>query len=281
MVSLIILSYNTKELLKSCLSSVYDKLHDIDFEIIVVDNASSDDSAHMIKKNFPKVKLIESKVNLGFAKGINKGSRYAKEEYLLFLNSDTTVLDNSIKEMIKFIEANSSIGVVGGRLINKDHRVESSFGDNLSIIGICQMLFGGRGLRSSRKVNSPSPVDWVSGGFMLVRKTLFEKLGGFDENFFMYIEDMEFCFRIKKLGFSVYYYPQTNVVHLGQGSSNRSFAILQIYKGLPYFFKKHKGILQYLLVITLLRIKAILAILVGMMTNNLYLVRTYRQAMKF
>ena len=116
---------------------------------------------------------------------------------------------------------------------------------------------------------------------MLVRKDLFTKLDGFDEYFFMYIEDMEFCYRVKKLGYAVYYYPKTKVIHLGYGSSNRSFAIIQIYKGLPYFFKKHKGYIQYLLVIILLRLKAIIAILIGVLTKNTYLVKTYKQAMEF
>lgn len=281
MVSIIILSYNTKTLLYSCLSSLYEHLHGFDFEVIVVDNASSDESAQMVKKDFVKAKVIENKENMGFAKGNNLGAKHAKGTYLVFLNSDTKVLDNSMKDMIKTMIKDEVVGVMGGRLASQNGISEPSFGKSLSLLGIVHMLFGRKGFRINTQYQTVTQVDWVSGGFMMTRKELFDKIGGFDEHFFMYIEDMEFCYRVKKIGYDIYYYPNTKVVHLGQGSSNRSFAIIHIYKGLPYFFRKHKGYFQYLVVMALLRLKATVAILVGTVTKNVYLVTTYKQAIKF
>lgn len=280
MVSIIILSYNTKTLLYSCLSSLYEHLHGFDFEVIVVDNASTDDSIKMVKKEFLKVKLVESKENLGFAKGNNLGAERAQGNYLIFLNSDAKVLDNSIKDMVMGMATDEAIGVIGGSLESQEGVREPSFGKSLSLLGIVLMLFGRKGFRINPEYHTITQVDWVSGGFMMTRKDLFRKLRGFDEHFFMYIEDMEYCYRVKKLGYVVYFYPNAKVAHLGQGSSNRSFAITHIYKGLPYFFLKHKGYFQYLLVISLLRLKAITAILIGTLTKNTYLVTTYKKAIK-
>ena len=114
---------------------------------------------------------------------------------------------------------------------------------------------------------------------MMIRKGLFEKLGGFDEHFFMYMEDMELCFRAKKRGFATYFFPKTVVVHNELGSGNRTFAVLSIYKGLLYFYKKHKTFIQYILVKLLLKAKAAFAFVVGLCTQNTYLIATYRKAL--
>jgi len=130
-------------------------------------------------------------------------------------------------------------------------------------------------------VRSRKEVDWVSGGFMLIKRSVFEEMDGFDEHFFMYMEDMELCYRLKKRNKTVWYVPDARVVHIGQGSSNRSFAIVQIYKGLLYFYKKHKSHVEYLLVKFMLVLKGRMSIFVGILTNNSYLRSTYSQALKF
>lgn len=116
---------------------------------------------------------------------------------------------------------------------------------------------------------------------MMIRQELFGKLKGFDEHFFMYMEDMEICFRAKKLGFSTYFYPDVNVLHKELGSSNRTFAVVNIYKGLLFFYKKHKSLLEYQIVKRLLFFKAIAAILIGFISRNNYLTVTYRKALRF
>jgi GT2 family glycosyltransferase len=128
-------------------------------------------------------------------------------------------------------------------------------------------------------VNKKTSVDWVSGGFMLIRASVFKKLGGFDEHFFMYIEDMELCYRLKKAGLKVIYYPEAKAKHVGQASSNRTFAIINIFKGISYFYKKHRSLIEYYIVKSLLMIKALIAIFIGIVSGNAYLRRTYKQAL--
>lgn len=281
MVSIIILSYNTKELLRECLKSLYKNIKGVDPEVIVVDNASTDGSVEMVRNNFRNVVLVENKKNVGFSKGNNIGAKIAKGEYLLFLNSDTEVRDNGLLEMLEFLETHPGVGILGGRLRNNDGSLQKSAGVFYNLFNVFLMLFGGERIGMLRK--SPShimQVDWVSGAFMMIRKELFEKLKGFDEKLFMYMEDMEICFRAKKLGFSTFFYPNVNMLHKELGSSNRAFAILHIYEGLLYFYKKHKSRFEYQLARGLLLIKALFMILLGSVLKNTYLTTTYQKAFK-
>lgn len=278
MVSIIILSYNTKELLRLCLTSVYEKLKNIPFEVIVVDNASKDGSLDMIQKEFVKVRLIQNKTNVGFAKGVNRGAKNAKGEYLLFLNSDAQIKDDTIKHMAALLEKTPSIGIVGGKLENIDGTTSQSYGSFYTIPSIISLLFLGQ-LKNLPSLSKKVLVDWVSGGFMLVRKSVFKQLHGFDEHFFMYVEDIEFCYRAKKKGYGVQFIPDAKAIHRAQGSSDRSFAIINIYKGLLYFYKKHKPFWEYVIVKILLGAKAIIAMIIGVLTFNSNLIKTYRKAL--
>lgn len=282
MVSIIILSYNTRDLLKKCLESIFNNLKDLGIEIIVVDNASSDGSVQMVKNDFKKVNLIESKKNLGFSAGNNLGVKQAKGKFLLFLNSDIEILDNKLIKMVEFLNTNPRMGVVGGRLENPDGSLQKSYGSFYSLPEVFLQLFGGERVKSKfSKRGRTKRVDWVSGAFMLIKTDLFKKIKGFDEKIFMYTEDMELCYRVQKEGFKVYYYPDVKLLHLGQGSSNRTFAIVSIYKGILYFYKKHKAFWQCFIVKLLLTIKAFSAIIVGELTFNKYLTSTYKEALKF
>lgn len=282
MVSIIILSYNTKELLRECLKSLYKNIKGIDSEVIVVDNASLDGSTEMIGNNFKDVILIENKKNLGFSKGNNIGAKKAKGEYLLFLNSDTELQDGGLAGMAEFLKTHSTVGILGGRLKNMNGSLQKSAGRFYTLLNVFLMLLGGEKIGMIRLTPSGvKQVDWVSGAFMMIRRELFGKLKGFDEHFFMYMEDMEICFRAKKLGFSTYFYPDVNVLHKELGSSNRTFAVVNIYKGVRFFYKKHKSLLEYQIVKRLLFFKAIVAILIGFISRNNYLTVTYRKALRF
>lgn len=279
--SIIILSYNTKDLLSQCLNSIKKFIKEVSYEVIVVDNASTDGSVEFIKNKFPQIKLIKSNENVGFAKGINLAEKSTKGKYLLFLNSDTIFNDNNIREMIEFIDKRDEIGIVGGLLLDRDGSRQRSFGKFYNLLVSTIMLVGGdtAEMINYKIKNEPMKVDWVSGGFMLVRKELFERLKGFDENFFMYIEDMEFCYRMKKVGYLTYVYPKSSVLHEKHGSSNRSFAVEQIYKGLIYLYKKHNSKLEFYILKLLLTIKAYSLIIFGTITNNSYLKLTYKKSL--
>lgn len=282
MVSIIILSYNTKDLLRTCLRSIYKKITGVEFEVLVVDNASSDGTPQMVEKEFKKAVLIQNEKNVGFSKGNNKGAKAAKGTYVLFLNSDTEFLDGNIGEMVKFFLQNEKVAVVGGKMVGKNGTEELSAG---TFFNLSQVFFLTLGLDKRMKTRfSPSSVtkvDFVSGGYMMVKKKIFQSLGGFDEHLFMYTEDMEFCYRVYKAGYTALFYPEASVIHQGHGSSSRSFAISHIYKGILYFYKKHKSFWEYALVKLLLVLKAGAAIGIGVITQNTYLKETYKSALKF
>ncbi len=283
--SLIVLSYNTQNVTKTCIQSIRKQYqHELDsgeFEIILVDNASEDDSVAIIKQKFNNLKIIENKKNFGFSKGCNIGASIARGQYLFFLNSDAQIGDG-LEKMIAYADSDKQIGILGAKMENEDGSAQPSAGKFYTPFNVFLMLFGGEKigmLRSSPK--KITNVDWVSGAAMMIRKDLFDALHGFDENFFMYIEDMEICFRAKKKGYTVSFFPDIKVIHGHQGSSSRSFAIHNIYKGLLYFYKKHKSNMEYTIIRRMLLTKACLAILIGFCTQNTYLTTTYRKAISF
>lgn len=286
--SIIILSYNTKELTLRCIKSIINQykkhLENGDFEIIIVDNASSDDTVESLKKETKESKnifIIENNENLGFSKGNNLGAKKTRGEYILFLNSDTEVLDDGFLRMIKFLSENRQIGILGGKLKNFDGSIQKSAGKFYNLKNVFLMLIGLERFRLLREsLTRDKKVDWVSGGCMMTRTDLFKKIGGFDENFFMYLEDMEICFKAKLNGFLTYFYPSVSILHKELGSSNKSFAIINIYKGLLYFYKKYKPYWQYLILLFLLKAKAWCVIAIGKLLKNIYLTQTYEKAFK-
>ncbi|MCL4352868.1 glycosyltransferase family 2 protein [Patescibacteria group bacterium] len=280
--SIIILSYNTSDLTVGCVKSIIDnyrkEIEDEILEVIVVDNASSDNSVfNLLKIN--NIKLLRNKTNAGFSKGSNIGAKLAKGDYLLFLNSDTRVSGKGFLQMAEFLKKNKNIGILGGRLLNPDGSLQASGGNFYNPGNLLLMLLGGERLGLIRKKAArKESVDWVSGASMMIKRDLFESLGGFDEYFFMYIEDMELCFRVKKLGLKIYLYPDIRLVHEVHGSSSRTFAIINIYRGILYFYKKHGSFISLILVRFLLETKAVILICLGRLIRNTYLISTYEEA---
>lgn len=276
--SILILTYNSSAYISNLLKSIKDFVKDS--EVLVIDNASSDTTVETVKK-FNNVKVIESGKNLGFAGGYNFGAKNTKSKYALFLNPDTLFKKGNLSDLIKVFKENPKAAVVGGKLIGRDGKVEKSAGKFFTLIPTILIALGldeKFGIRfSPEKVEK---VDFVSGGFMMVDLRVFSSLSGFDEEFFMYIEDMDFCYRVKKAGGEVYFTPDVVIEHLGHGSSNRSFAIVNIYKGLLYFHKKNFGNMNYQIVRLALYFKAKAVYLLGRITNNSYYVSTYGQVIK-
>ena len=150
-----------------------------------------------------------------------------------------------------------------------------------NLFNVLLMLFGGERmglLRSSPKVTKK--IDWVSGACMMVNKNIFDKVGGFDINIFMYVEDMEFCYRLGKMGYDTYFYSNVSVSHKEQGSSNRTFAVVNIYEGIAYFYKKHKSAIEYQVVKFFLFLKALTVYILGKLTNNSYYTKTYGEVLR-
>ena len=290
--SIIILSYNTKDLTLRCIRSIVNQyrkeLEDKILEIIVVDNASSDGSPSEIsrlRQDFggqANLKLIQNKENVGFAKGCNIGAKAAEGKYLLFLNSDTQVFDRGFFKMTEFLDEYKEVGILGGKILDPDGTLQRSGGKFYDLWNLFLMLTGGERIGLIRK--SPTKIermDWISGACLMIKKDLFQKLSGFDEHFFMYIEDMELCFRVKKLGLSTYFFPDVKVKHKTLGSSNKAFAIINIYKGILYFYSKHKSYIEYIVAKLFLTAKAAVLIFIGIIAMNSNLRDRYQKALKF
>ena len=284
--SVIIVSYNTKELLRNCLESVFAQTKGINYEVIIVDNNSIDGSVRMVKKlktknQKLKIKLIENKENLGFAKANNQALRQAQGEYVLLLNSDTVLKGNPLLKLIRFAQKHPKAGVIGCKLLNADGTPQPSVAPFFTLPWtFLWFLTGDRFLYSSP--SKSSQVDWVMGAALMVKKEAIDKVGLLDEKFFMYMEEVEWCYRIKKAGWQIWFYPEAKIFHLVRGSSpeGKQRAILGIYKGLIYFYQKHFAPWQLIVLKLLLRIKAVGAWLIGILTNNHYLKETYAKAFK-
>jgi len=272
--SIIIPQYNTKNLLLDCLKSIFEKSKDLDFEVIVVDNGSSDGSVKAVKVEFPFVKLITNKKNLGYAKANNQGVKKARGEYVLFLNSDTVLLDNAFKKSLSFLQDNRKYSVLGCKLLNKDKTLQPSCGFLPHLWQVFLMMFFlddlpilGRFINSYQK-NNPSfyknihQVGWATGAFLLVKRKVLDKAGLFDEEFFMYAEEVEWFFRVKKAGFKTCFYPKASIIHLKGKSSLDGFksAVLGEYKGLLLLYKKHKKPWQRFLLRLMLKLGAFLRV---------------------
>ena len=285
--SIIVLSFNTPELVVSCVDSLtkiyQDELVAHEFEILIFDNASSDGSVKVLQKTYgktPHIEILASKKNLGFGKGNNEAAKKASGKYLLFLNSDTLVEDRGLLGMVSYLDANSHIGVLGGKLQNADGTSQKSAGSYYKLFNVFLMLLGGERLGLLRySPNMTVAVDWVSGAALMISKELFTSLSGFDSNIFMYMEDMELCFRVEKTGRETYFFPDVTIKHMGHGSSNRTFAVVNIYEGILYFYRKHMPSWQYRVVLFLLKTKAHILSKLGTITGNRYLRETYEKAL--
>lgn len=252
-----IVNWNTKELLRKCLESIFNNNSGLSCKIWVADNASSDGSAEMIEKEFPQVEVIKNSTNLGFVKANNQILSQCEGKYALLLNSDTEVIGNSLKEMVDFMDAHPEAGGAGCRLLNDDGTLQTSCGrfPRLSSIffggEICNRFFkkivGNKKFFAEYGLSEEEhlyfqEVDFVKGCCLIVRNSVLEKIGLLDENIFMYFEEIDLCYRIKQQGMKILYSPQPRVKHLG-GQSSRIID-QKVYRNLSsqeYFFRKHRG----------------------------------------
>jgi GT2 family glycosyltransferase len=285
--SIIIVSYNTCQLLKNCLDSVFKDLKNgsggLVAEVIVIDNHSRDDSIGMIRRFFPQIRLILNKKNLGFAKANNQGIKKSRGKFVFLLNSDTVIRSGALLKMVNFLKSRPQAGAIGPKLLNSDGSNQPSAGRFPTLLISAVMLF--------KEHFRPSPcvrgsfakikkVDWVMGAAIMIKKRALKEAGLLDENIFMYMEEVEFCYRLKKAGWQVYFYPHAEITHLGRASSKtgKKEPILNIYKGLLYFYKKHLTWGELMLLQLMLKIKAFSSWLLGVLIGDKYLKETYGQA---
>ena len=254
--SIIIVNYNVKAFLQNLLHSIEKAARDIEHEIIIVDNASDDGSVEFINKNFhhdSRIKLIANPENQGFGKANNQGMQIAKGKYFLLLNPDTLLSEDTLTETIKFLDSNKEAGMAGCKILNPDGSLQLACRRSFPgpWVSFCKVtglssLFPKSRLFAKYNLtyldeNRSYEVDAISGSFMMMKKDVYNEVGGFDEDFFMYGEDLDLCYRIQKAGYKVFYVHNTQIIHY-KGESTRRSSIDEIqvfYKAMNLFVGKH------------------------------------------
>ncbi len=255
--SIIIVNYNVKHHLRECLQSIYRSTKGVSFEITVVDNNSTDGSVDTVKSEFPGVKLIENWQNLGFAKATNQVLREYEGKYVLLLNPDTVVLPNALDKMVEFMDENPRTGALGCRLLYPDGSLQPSCRSFPTLItaffentGLEKLFLRNRIIGRHRighwDYNDIREVDQPMGSALMVRRETITQVGLMDEQFYIYYEDVDWCFRIKKRGWKIYFIPRAEIIHYGGQSAwpNMPKMRIQGYKSRHKFFRKHHGILS-------------------------------------
>lgn len=251
-VSVIIINYNTRQMTAECIDSVFEKTRGVDFEIILVDNASTDDSKEFFEQD-DRITYIYNNENLGFGRANNIGAKYASGKYLFLLNSDTLLIEDSIKIFFNFLEKHNEYAACGGNLIDKSNK-NTIIGGNFptlisefSRIGFCLFYYN----YYRHKLAIPQTIEYancnniayISGADSFIRRDIFEEIDGFDEDFFMYYEETDMFYRMRQNGYRLCILPDTTIIHLVQGSQgNKGFNLkkfkMQMGSKLLYF-KKH------------------------------------------
>lgn len=304
--SISIVSYNTKDLLKTCLNSVYENSKGINLEVMVVDNNSKDGSAEMVEKEVRQVKLIRNRENVGFARANNQAIKESRGRYILLLNSDTVVISDALNKMINFMDSHPEAGAVGGKVFRPDFTAQPStracldlrtlfisFFDLKKLVppanrGFVIKLLGpllGKTVRSYVDCyldeEGPKLVDEVPGVCFCVRREVVEQVGLLDENFFMYYEDTDWSIRIKKKGWRLYILPEAPIIHYVQQSVKKVFnrTFVARCKGIYYYFEKHRD-RRSILLLKIIVISALLLRIIGLSIHYPFTKSEKRDEMK-
>ncbi len=253
--SIIILNWNTRAFLRACLESIEAHHGDLSVEVWVVDNASQDGSAAMVRERFPHVHLIANADNRGFAAGNNQALTRAGGRYVMLLNPDTQVTDGALPQMVRFLEEHPQVGAVGPQLTLPNGKIQGGaagyepspwtvFNHALFLYKLWPTVFRGLWLAQSQyRRGQPIRVDWVSGAAMMVRAQVIRQVGGLDERYFMYAEDVEWCARMRRAGWQIYCLPQARIIHyIGQSARQRgrTFHAHNVYSLDRYYRSRYR-----------------------------------------
>lgn len=253
-ISLVIVNYNTREELKSALRSIYALNGADELEVLVVDNGSADGSQEMVRSEFPGAHLVINEENRGYSQACNLGIMHTDAPYVMMLNSDIEFKESGPRELVEFLESHPRVGAVGPQLLNRDGSLQHSCRNFPSLLESLGHAFLGDLFprnpftRSYHMVDfdhtRASSVDWVSGAAMMLRRSAYEEVGGFDEGYFMYVEDVDLCWRLREAGWETYYYPEVKVVHhIARASSQHSTRMLYHHHRSMYrfFTRRERG----------------------------------------
>lgn len=265
--SIVIVNWNTRQLLEECLGSILKFGERVDYEIIVIDNASRDGSQKFLSgfnvdnSNF---KVILNHQNLGFAKAVNQGMKASKGDYILLLNPDAQTKEKAFESLIGFMEKNKNCGIVGGKILNDDGSTQASvrgfpsFGSQFFILLKLHHFVKPKTIKNyfltNFRYDQGQEVEQVMGAFFLIRRKVIEKIGYFDDKFFLWFEEVDFCYRTKKAGWKVFYHPEAETIHLGGASFSQKISFKnqwQFNKSLLYYFRKHHSFFSFFVLLTI------------------------------
>jgi len=249
-ISIIIINWNTRQLLLDCIDSIYRTVQQATFEVYVVDNGSSDGSVEAVRNAFPSVKVIANARNQGFAKANNLALRQMHGRYAVLLNSDTVLKKSALETMLDFMDRHPEVGMCGSQLLNRDGSKQNSAGNFPTLLTefvskgflrvFCPLKYRDAFKFKNALFNKPSPVDFIIGACMMTRRSAMDKTGMLDEDYFFLYEEIDWCFRMKKAGWLVYYLPDVEIYHLG-GQSMKEInlrARVESWRSRYLFFEK-------------------------------------------
>ncbi len=248
LLSIIILSWNTASTTLKCVKSILSNLTGLDYEIILVDNASSDNTIKVINKlNNPLVRIIKNKSNFGFSKGNNIGAKQSRGEYLLFLNSDMQILNNSLTKMLDYYSTSPKVGIVGPKLLNSDRSPQASVFPPQTASNAFREFYLKHSSFSKYlpKTKKPLPVWSISGGAMLIKKILFDQINGWNEKYFFYFEDLDLCRKIRKIKKQIIYFPNCQIIHYHGLSGQKLTSPNQQWRRLIPSSKIYHGLINH------------------------------------
>ena len=271
-VSILIVTYQSEDEILGCIKSIYQNVNKIIFEIIIIDNASTDKTIRTIKDNFPEITIIENEQNKGFSFANNLGAKSAKGEFLFFLNPDSLIVENTIEKLVSIYNMDEKIGIIGPEIKNINGSIQPPA---LKIPSILTTLFEAFGLylflpktilgyRGRSDIDMDLDVGWVTGACFIIKKEDYDFLKGFDENYFLYLEDADLCIRMNKyLEKKIIYTPQASVIHFKAKSSKSNSYVSKIssYKSKLYYHKKYDGFFTYLVLFPLLYLSILLKLI--------------------
>jgi GT2 family glycosyltransferase len=248
--SIVIVTWNTRDLLARCLESIFADSPIDGVEVFVVDNASSDGSAAMVRKRFPQIYLIENEINIGFARANNQALRQCQGRYWMLLNPDVEVKAGAIQALVSFFDGHSKVGAVGPRVLNPDGSLQLSCSPAPTLFRETLRLMHGPGVRSDGyypmhmwEQKLPRQVDILLGACLFLRRQAIDQIGLLDEDYFIYSEEVDLCTRLNKAGWELYWVPQAEIIHYG-GQSTQQVAqemFFRLYESKLTYFRKHQG----------------------------------------
>lgn len=254
--SIVIVNWNIRDMLAQCLESVYAHPPQDQFEVLVIDNASTDGSAAMLRVRFPQARLIENRENVGFARGNNQAIQQTTGDYVLLLNPDTQVRPGALQTLVDFMQEHPEAGAAGAYILNPDGSLQTSCYPVPTLSRELWRLFHLDALHAygvyhmnDWDVKSPRQVEALLGACLMVRRSILDQTGLLDEDYFIYTEEIDLCYRIRQAGWSIFWVPCAQVVHYG-GQSTRQVAtdmFLRLYQSKILYFRKHHGPLAVLL----------------------------------